>query len=98
MTPLVLVPVFEGLARVWALPTAVESGPAELVLINPHVARSVLRVGDVEVGQVDPRAEVVLRNVREGAWRVTWVTPTGFERLTTATARRPARSSRSSSR
>ena len=98
MSPLLWIPMIDGLARVWADPAALEAGPAELVLVNPHLARSVLRVGDVEVGQVDPRHEVVVRNVREGDWAVTWVTPRGFERTETVRARLPARSSRSSSR
>ncbi len=93
-------PQIEGLTRRAVVLDTLPRGDATLQLDNPHVARSTLVIGTIEIGQVPPRGSVTLRGLPAGPWQVTWITPAGFARRgeAIATAPSPARSSRSSSR
>lgn len=93
-------PTIEGLVRRYADPQSLRHGGATLQLRNPHVARSVLRLDGLELGEVDPLGDVVVQGLAPGAWAVAWITPDGFARTSEAiaTAPPPERSSRSSSR
>ncbi len=93
-------PTIEGLARRYADPRTLPGGGAQLEVRNPHVARCVLRLDGIDLGEVDPLGWVRLQGLRAGPWQLHWITPDGFERAeeVIATAPPPARSSRSSSR
>jgi hypothetical protein len=105
-------PAVEGFVRVWVDPEAVTVSPEQpaeadephdLSLANPHVARSVVQVGDTTLGELDPRAVGVLHGVTPGVYVVRYTTPAGFERTTrvsttAATAQPPPESSPPSAR
>lgn len=54
-----------------------------VVLRNPHVARSVLEVDGVALGEVIPLGEVTVRGLSDGIHTIGWITPSGFVRRTT---------------
>ena len=82
-------PAIEGFDRLYVDPDTMHVEPTErarparlatLTIDNGHTARATVRVGDVSVGELLPRATGVLREVPAGTYTVSFHLPSGVIR------------------